>query len=104
MFISSYNIAYFFVKNFFSECLYCSEYGNRMSDLFFWLRNRPSIDNVHNWRNGGGRGERGFIQNVCRCVLGEGVEKSLIRYVRTKWMAPNKCCGIFFVHWFSQVR
>ena len=28
-----------------------------------------------------------------------GVEKSVIRYVRTKWMAPNKCCGIFFVRW-----
>ena len=28
---------------------------------------------------------------------------SVIRYVRTKWVAPNKCCGTFFVHWFSQV-
>ena len=28
---------------------------------------------------------------------GEGVEKSVLRYVRTKWMAPNKCCGIFFL-------
>ena len=29
---------------------------------------------------------------------GEGgwAEKSLLRYIRTKWMAPNKCCGIFF--------
>ena len=26
-----------------------------------------------------------------------GVEKSVLRYVRTKWMAPNKCCGIFFL-------
>ena len=25
-------------------------------------------------------------------------EKSVIRYERTKWMAPEKCCGIFFVH------
>ena len=25
-----------------------------------------------------------------------------IRYVRTKWVVPNKCCGIFFVHWFDQ--
>ena len=28
---------------------------------------------------------------------GEGVEKLVLRYVCTKWMAPNKCCGIFFV-------
>ena len=26
---------------------------------------------------------------------GEGVEKPVIRYVRIKWMTPNKCCGIF---------
>ena len=25
------------------------------------------------------------------------VQKSVIRYIRTKWIAPNKCCGIFFV-------
>ena len=23
------------------------------------------------------------------------------RQVRTKWVAPNKCCGTFFVHWFG---
>ena len=28
---------------------------------------------------------------------GRGVKKSVLRYVRTKWMAPNKCCGIFFL-------
>ena len=28
---------------------------------------------------------------------GEGVEKLVLRYVRTKCMAPNKCCGIFFL-------
>ena len=47
---------------------------------------------------GGGGGE--VIQNVYRCVQVLGVEKSVIRYVRTKWMAPNKCFGIFVVHWF----
>ena len=26
-----------------------------------------------------------------------------IGHVRTKWMAPNKFCGIFCVHWFGQV-
>ena len=35
---------------------------------------------------------------------GEGVEKSVLRYVRTKWMAPNKLGGIFFVHWYGQVH
>ena len=51
----------------------------------------------------------------CKCVhmrtkereggLGGGggvVEKLDIRYVRTKWMAPDKCCGTFFVHWSGQ--
>ena len=33
-----------------------------------------------------------------------GIEKSTLRYVRTKWIAPNKYCGIFFVHWYSQVH
>ena len=38
----------------------------------------------------------GVIQNVYRCVLGEGGGwKLVIRYVRTKWMATNKCCGMF---------
>ena len=26
-----------------------------------------------------------------------GVEKLVLRYVRTKWIAPSKCCGIFFL-------
>ena len=30
--------------------------------------------------------------------------KSIIRYVRTKWMAPDKCYGIFFVHCSDQVH
>ena len=30
------------------------------------------------------------------CVQrGREVEKLVIRYARTKWMAPDKCCGIF---------
>ena len=29
---------------------------------------------------------------------------SVIRYIRTKWVAPNKCRGAFFVHWFGQVH
>ena len=34
----------------------------------------------------------------------EWVEKSVIRYVCTKWMAPDKFCGIFFVDWFGQAH
>ena len=34
---------------------------------------------------------------------GRGVEKLVIRYVRTKSMAPKKLCAKFFVHWFGQV-
>ena len=33
-----------------------------------------------------------------------GVEELVIRYVHTKWIASNKFCGIFFVHWFGQVH
>ena len=35
---------------------------------------------------------------------GREVEKLVIRYVRNKWIAPNKFCGIFFVLWFGQVH
>ena len=34
---------------------------------------------------------------------GEGVEIFVIRYVRTKWMAPNKSCRIFVMHRSGQV-
>ena len=42
-----------------------------------------------------------------KCVQGrEGgrFEKLVLRYIRTKWLAPNKFCGIFFVHWYGQVH
>ena len=35
---------------------------------------------------------------------GEGVEKSVIRYVRNKWMALDEFCGIVFMHWSGQVH
>ena len=35
---------------------------------------------------------------------GRGVKKSVIRYVLTKWMAPDKCFGTLFVHWSNQVH
>ena len=31
------------------------------------------------------------------------IKKLVIRSTRTKWMAPNKFHGIFFVHWSDQV-
>ena len=40
-----------------------------------------------------------------RCVKEEGgVERSVKKYVRTRWMVPDKYCGIFFVHSSSQVH
>ena len=31
------------------------------------------------------------------------IEKLIIRSTHTKWIAPNKCHGVFFVHWSGQV-
>ena len=43
--------------------------------------------------------------NAYRCLQGRGgLEKLVLRYVSTKWMAPNKCCGIFYVHWPSTAK
>ena len=77
---------YFFVINFFLECLYLSEYDVRMFLFVFWLRSRPSIKYMHNWGN-----REGVIQNVYRCVQEKegGGEKSVVRYVRIKWTPPN---------------
>ena len=42
--------------------------------------------------------QKGVTLDAYLCLQrGRGVEKLVIRYVSTKWMAPNKCCGIFFV-------
>ena len=50
-------------------------------------------------------GMEGSSWKLCTgAYRGRGVEKSVIRYVRTKWMAPKKCCGVFFVYWFGQVH
>ena len=76
---------------FFSECLYFSEYDTRMVLFEFWLRNRPSIKYV---RTGGMEGSLKMCTGAYR---GNGVEKSVIRYARTKWMPLNKSCGMFFV-------
>ena len=81
------------------KCLYFSEYDIRMLLFIFWLRNRLSINYVSNCRT------EGEPSKMCiGAQRGRKVEKSVLRYVRIKWMAPNKFCGIFFVHWFGQVQ
>ena len=77
------------LKNFFfSECLYFSEYDIRM--LFCYLGE---------WREmGGGGGGRRSYEMCAGAYRRKLVEKSVIRYARTKWMAPNRW------HWFGQVR
>ena len=42
-------------------------------------------------------GSNSYSKCVHMLTRGRGVEKSVLRYVHTKWMAPNKCCGIFFL-------
>ena len=44
---------------------------------------------------------KSFLLNLCafapRLPLSSKIARKLVlRYVRTRWMAPNKCCGIFF--------
>ena len=67
--------------------------------FFFWLRRRPSIKYVRKWGNG-----EGSSKMFTGAYRERGVEKLVIRYLRTKSMAPNKFCWIFFVHWFSKVH
>ena len=71
-------------------------------------------ENKANEQSQNGRGEylideitytkRGYSKCAHMRTRWSGVEKWIIRYVRTKWMTPNKCCGIFFVHWVGQVH
>ena len=86
------------LKNlFYFDYLYFTEYDIRT--FVFRLRNRPSIKYVRNWGN-----RVGSSKLFTRAYRERGVEKSIIGYVRTKWMAPNKFCEIFFLHWFGQVH
>ena len=64
-----------------------------------WLRNRPFSTYLDNWGNRGGSSKM-----FTGAYRGNGDEKLIIRYVRTKWMALNKFCGTFFLHWFGQVH
>ena len=88
------------LKNlFFFECLYFNNYDIRMLLFIFWLRNRLSVKYVSNWGNG-----RGLSKTCKGAFKGRGVEKQVIRYVRTKRLVPSKFCGIFSVYWFGQVH
>ena len=60
IFISSYTTICFFVKNFFFECLYFTEYDILMFLFVFWLRNSPSTHVC-----------KGVIQSVYMCVQEE---------------------------------
>ena len=84
---------------FFFECFYFSEYDIRMLLFVFWLRNRPYITYVSNWRNGGE-----VIKIVYRCPQWERSWK--IGYkIRTYEMdCPKIILSKFFVLWFSQVN
>ena len=64
---------------------------------FFWLRNRPLITYATGGMEGG---HPKYVQ----VRTGGGVDKSVMRYIRTKWMASNKCYRIIFVQWFGQVH
>ena len=68
----------------FFECVYFSEYDIGMVLFVFWLRNKSSIKYVRNWGNGGD-----VIKNAHRYVQGGGSWKSVLRYVRTKRIAPK---------------
>ena len=46
----------------------------------------------------------GYSKYVHMRARERGVEKSVIRYVRTSWMVSSKCYEIFFVHWSGQVH
>ena len=89
MFFSSYTTVSFFVYNIYLIVYISVNTIFECSYLFFGWWKRPAIRYVCNWGNVG-----------CSCKV---VEKLVIRYVRIKWMAPNKCYGIFFAHWFGQV-
>ena len=46
--------------------------------------------------------KRGVTLNAY--IFVRGLEKSVVKYVRTKWMAPSKYCEILFVHWLGQTH
>ena len=43
-------------------------------------------------------GHSSYSKCVHRLTRGRGVEKLVLKYVRTKWMVRSKCCRIFFLY------
>ena len=77
MFISSYTIVYFFVHNFFFLNVYISV--NKKGPYLSSIQVRTQLGE---WRRS---------SKMCTSAYrGEEVEKLVIRYVRPKWIAPNK--------------
>ena len=91
MFILYYTIIYFFVKNFFFECLYFSEYDIRMFLFVFWLRNRPSIKYVRN--QGNGEGSSKMFTDAYR---GRGVSRFMCTYALTLSLFMFLSYGVLF--------
>ena len=48
--------------------------------------------------------QKQLLQIHTYAYKGEGVEKSVLKFVGTKSMATNKCCRIFFVYCYGQVH
>ena len=63
-------------KFIFFECFFFREYDIGIFLFVFWLRNRPSIKYVRNW------GESSKMYTGA--YRERGVEKSVIKYVRTR--------------------
>ena len=96
MFISYYTIIYFFVKNFFFECLYFSEYDIRMFLFVFWLRNRPSIKYVRN--QGNGEGSSKMFTDAYR---GRGVSRFMCTYALTSLFMFLSYGVLFYLQKFN---
>ena len=81
----------FFVKNFFFECLYFSEYDIRMFLIVFWLRNGPSIKYVRNYGNGGGSSK------MCAgAYRGRGVSRLKCTYALALYLFMFLSYGVLF--------
>ena len=86
MFILYYTIIYFFVKIFFYECLYFSEYDIRMFLFVFWLRNRPSFKYVRNKGNGGGS-----FKMFTDKYMGRGISRVMCMYAFLHYLFSCFC-------------
>ena len=88
-FILHYHL--FFVKIFFFEYLYLSEYDIRMFLFVSWLRNRPSIKYVRNQGNVGGSSK------MCTgAYSGNGVSRLMCTYALTLSLSMFLSYGVLF--------